>query len=91
MRAPFPQGKLPPETQMRPPDDPILSARFANANEVDLIKRAAKSMGLNPSAFIRLAALERANVVAQERPRVRDGKARPLNRPQLTVVRGGKR
>jgi hypothetical protein len=86
MRRPFAT-----ETSMRPPDDaPILSARFANSAEVELIKKAAKVLGLNPSAFIRSAALERANAVA-EKPPGELKRRKILNRPRLKVIEGGKR
>jgi uncharacterized protein (DUF1778 family) len=75
---------------MRQEDPPILSARFANATEVELIKKAAKALGLNPSAFIRGAALARASEIA-ERPLGEAKRRRILNQPKLTVIPGGKR
>ena len=62
MRRPFAHT----ETQMRPADELILSARFANEKEVMLIKKAAASIGLHMSAFVRLCCLEKADAIASE-------------------------
>jgi uncharacterized protein (DUF1778 family) len=87
MRPPFPHI----ETNLRPtdPDLPILSARFANANEIILIKRAAEALGMSAAAFIRMAALERANAIAMELPKM--AKKPKATRPALRVIKGGKR
>jgi len=42
----------------------VMSASFSHHSEVELIKRAAKSMGMTPSGFIRMAALETAGAIA---------------------------
>jgi hypothetical protein len=75
---------------MRPDDAPIISTRFANVAEVELVKKAAKSLGMNASAFIRELALKRANELAG-RPPGEAKRRRIANRPQLKVIEGGKR
>ena len=58
MRNPFPH----PKTTMR--NQPIISAAFATDAEVELVKKAAKSLGMTVSSFLREVALSEAARVA---------------------------
>ena len=77
-----------PET---PSESLIMAARFASDAEVALIKRAAQAMGMNASAFIRWAVLERARVTAEEPYREKRKRDASKGRARLVAITGGKK
>lgn len=75
MRPPYPFSRM--------KSEPVtISAHFSCPQEVELVKKAAKSIGLTPSAFLRQLALEKAIVIA-------DGQSmkRMKKRSHLRVVK----
>jgi hypothetical protein len=79
MRPPYPHP-------MATKEPVIISAHFAHSTEADLVKRAAKAVGMTPSTFLRELALKEANRIAGLWLRPGVGK-----RPKLEVIKGGKR
>jgi hypothetical protein len=68
----------------------IISAHFAHQTEADLVKRAARMVGMTPSTFLRQLALDRASQIANDWA-TRQMKNRVANKPELKVIKGGKR
>jgi hypothetical protein len=83
---------------MRQSDPVVMSVHFPDANEAELVRKAAKRLGLSPSAFLRSVALEKASAVAdgwdigKMKKRLIDltGVAKRA-RPTLKVIDGGKK
>lgn len=73
---------------MKLPEPVVISAHFKNPQEVELVKKAARSIGLTPSAFMRQLALERSSLIADGWD-VRQMKKRA--RGNLRVIPGGKK
>ena len=84
MRPPYPSRP------MKLPESVVISAHFKNPQEVELVKKAAKNIGLTPSAFLRQLALEKASAVADSWD-MRQMKKRAKGVPGLRVIEGGKK
>lgn len=82
MRPPYPHRP------MKLSEPVVISAHFKNPQEAELVKKAAKRLGLTPSAFMRQLALDRAGQVT-------DGwdiqQMKKRARGSLRVIQGGKK
>jgi len=75
---------------MKLPESVVISAHFKNPQEAELVKKAAKAIGLTPSAFMRQLALEKASVISDGWD-IRQMKRRAKGQLKLRVIEGGKK
>jgi antitoxin component of MazEF toxin-antitoxin module len=75
---------------MKLPESVVISAHFKNSQEVELVKKAARAIGLTPSAFLRQISLEKSSQIADGWD-VRQMKKRAKGQLKLRVIEGGKR